>query len=120
MSVLRQYRVIDLALVTENLMNVLYTSEWKQDLKSTHSDEFLFKKIENMHNRIMQDSEINTYPKGNSKLFDIANRLSVIQTSLTGETFDIPQQISIRILINKTNELIGLLSAESREFCIIC
>ena len=120
MSVLRQYRVLDLALVTEELMNTLYASEWKQELSSNLSDEFLFKKIDNMHDRIMQDSEISSYPKGASKLFTIASRLRVIQESLTGNAPDMPEQISVRILIDRTKYLIASLSSETREFCVIC
>ena len=119
MSVLRQYRVIDLANVTEDLMNVLYVSEWKSEMSDKNSDEFLFKKIENMHNKIMMDSEIKSYPSGSSKLFNIASRLKTIQESLTGSAPDIPEKMSVRILIERTKMLITSLSTESREFCII-
>ena len=121
MSILRQYRVIDLALATENLMNILYISEWQEELSSSATDDFLFKKIKSMHMHIIKDSEINyKQSKNQSQLFEIANRLSIIQTSLTGSTDTIPTTLTIRILIDKTNTLIDSLSSERREFCVIC
>ena len=43
MSVLRTYTVLELAQKTEALMNVLYSTEWEEELSSSNSDEFLFK-----------------------------------------------------------------------------
>ena len=121
MSILRQYRVIDLAIATENLMNILYVSEWKEDFNTNSSDDFLFKKIKSMHMHIMKDSEIQYTPnKSQSQLFEIANRISTIQNSLTGYTETIPSVLTVRILIDKTNRLIESLSSERREFCVIC
>ena len=121
MSILRQYRVIDLAIATENLMNILYVSEWQEELTSSATDDFLFKKIKSMHMHIIKDSEIQYTPsKNQSQLFEIANRLSTIQNSLTGLTDSVPSTLSIRILIDRTNQLIDSLSSERREFCIIC
>lgn len=121
MSILRQYRVVDLAKATENLMNILYVSDWKDELNDNQSDDFLFKKIHSMHMHIIKDSEIKYTPeRSQSQLFQIANRISCIQTSLTGSTDIIPNALTIRILIEKTNSLIDSLSSESREFCVIC
>lgn len=121
MSILRQYRVIDLAIATENLMNILYVSEWQEELSSSATDDFLFKKIKSMHMHIINDSEIEyTQSKNQSQLFEIANRLSTIQKSLTGYTDNIPTTLTVRILIDRTNSLIDSLSSERREFCVIC
>ena len=120
MSILRQYRVLDLAKSTENLMNILYVSDWKEELNTSQSDDFLFKKIKSMHMHIIRDSEIKYTPdQSQSQLFQIANRISCIQKSLTGSTDMIPNVLTIRILIEKTNTLIDSLSSESREFCVI-
>ena len=120
MSVLRTYTVLELALKTESLMNVLYSTEWKEELSSNNSDEFLFKKISNMHSRILCDAGIASVPKGPSCLFTVAARLGSIESALTGNTKETPGQISVKYLITRTKHLIDSLSVTSREyFCVI-
>jgi hypothetical protein len=121
MSVLRTYTVLELAQKTENLMNVLYSQEWEEEMSANNSDEFLFKKIKNMHARILTDSNINTMPNGNSCLFNVAARLSCIERALTGTNQETPGQISVKYLINRTKGLISDLSVTQREYlCVIC
>jgi len=101
-------------------MNVLYSTEWKEELSANNSDEFLFKKIKNMHGRILQDSGIKTMPDGNSCLFNVAARLGCIERALTGTDKDTPGQISVKYLINRTKDLISDLSVVQREYlCVI-
>lgn len=120
MSVLRTYTVLELAQNTEALMNVLYSTEWEEELSSSNSDEFLFKKIRNMHGRILQDSGIKSMPNSQSCLFNVAARLGCIERALTGATKETPGQISVKYLINRTKDLIADLSVTQREYlCVI-
>ena len=121
MSVLISYRVADLYSVTVDLMNVLYNSEWKHEVDPNASEDYYFRSIQNMHLKIMKDSEIQQYPKGNSQLYDIANRLMTIEKNLIGETETNPDAVTIRYLIERTRKLITSLSSRSREYlCVIC
>ena len=121
MSVLISYRVADLYSVTVDLMNVLYNSEWKQEMDPNCSDDYYFRSIENMHVKIIVDSEIQNYPKGPSILFTIANRILTIEKTLIGETDALPDAITVRYLIERSKKLIDSLSSRSREyFCVIC
>ena len=121
MSVLISYRVADLYLKTVDLMNVLYNSEWQQEVDPNASEEYYFRSIQLMHVKIMKDSEIEQYPKGNSQLYDIGNRLMTIEKNLIGETEVLPDAVTIRYLIERTKRLITSLSSSSREYlCVIC
>jgi len=119
MSVIKHYRVHDLAECTKDLMNVLYSSEWQGEIEAEASDQYLFQLISKMHVKIMQDSEITSYPKGTSQFFDIANRLQKIENVLTGKVTEVPNQITIRHLIERTNALIISLSSTERKLCVI-
>ena len=120
MSVLRTYTVLELAQKTEALMNILYSNEWEEEMSSSNSDEFLFKKIKNMHGRILQDAGIKTMPDGNSCLFNVAARLSVIEKTLTGEQQETPDMVSVKYLIKRTKDLIANLSVTERDYlCVI-
>ena len=121
MSVLVSYRVCDLHRTTVDLMNVLYNSEWKQEMDPNTSEDYYFRSIEHMHVKIMKDSEIAQYPKGSSMLYDVGNRLMTIENNLIGETDALPDAVTIRYLIERTNRLITSLSSRSREYlCVIC
>lgn len=121
MSVLISYRVCDLHKTTVDLMNVLYNSEWKQEMDPNASEDYYFRSIEHMHIKIMKDSEIEQYPKGSSILFDIGNRLMTLEKNLIGETEPLPDAVTIRFLIERTKRLITSLSSRSREYlCVIC
>tara|TARA_B100000214_G_C23858098_1_gene576730 strand:- start:449 stop:811 length:363 start_codon:yes stop_codon:yes gene_type:complete len=119
MSVIKHYAVHDLAERTKDLMNTLYSSEWEEEISPQANDQYLFQLINKMHHKIMLDSEIKSYPKGTSQFFDIANRLQKIETVLTGNVSVVPQQITIRHLIERTSDLIISLSSTERKFCII-
>ena len=106
---------------TVDLMNVLYNSEWAQEIDPNASEDYYFRAIQLMHVKIMKDSEISQYPQGNSQLFDIANRLMTIEKNLIGETEVLPDAVTIRYLIERTKKLITSLSSRSREYlCVIC
>ncbi len=120
MSVLISYRVCDLHKTTVDLMNVLYNSEWAQEMDPNTSEDYYFRAIEHMHVKIMKDSEITQYPKGNSMLYDVGNRLMTIENNLIGETEALPDAVTIRYLIERTKKLITSLSSRSREYlCVI-
>ena len=121
MSVLISYRVSDLHSKTVDLMNVLYNSEWAQEMDAAASDDYYFRAIKHMHVKIMKDSEIEQYPKGNSQLYDIGNGLMTIENNLIGETEALPDAVTIRYLLERTKKLITSLSSRSREYvCVIC
>ena len=120
MSVIKHYRVHDLAARTKDLMNVLYSSEWEGEIPTEAQDQYLFQLIKKMHVKIMTDSEIKSYPKGTSQFFDIANRIQTIENVLTGNVTEIPPQITMRHLIERTGALIVSLSSTERQFCVIC
>lgn len=121
MSVLISYRVSDLYKSTEDLMNVLYNSEWKQEMDPNATEDYYFRAIQLLHVKIMKDSEITQYPQGNSQLYDIGNRLMTIEKNLIGETDALPDAVTIRYLIERTKKLITSLSSRSREYiCVIC
>lgn len=106
---------------TVDLMNVLYNSEWAQEMDANASEDYYFRAIMHMHVKIMKDSEIEQYPKGSSQLYDIGNRLMTIENNLIGETEALPDAVTIRYLLERTKKLITSLSSRSREYiCVIC
>lgn len=119
MSVIITYNVYDLLKITEKLMNILYASEWSTVIEvNTH--DYLFNKIKIMHIKILNDSDVNTYKKGASTLFDIANRLTAIQTALTGSAPPVQDVVTIRKCIDRTQDIIDSMSGDSqRHFCIV-
>ena len=119
MSVLITYTVVDLVKVTEKLMNTLYKTEWKVEVH-TAGEDYLFNQIKLMHLKIMSDSEIDTYEKGASMLFDITNRLYTIESTLIGAVEPIGNVATIRTCIVRTKRLIKCLSSSEGKFCVIC
>ena len=120
MSVIVTYNVLDLLRITEKLMNILYASEWTEITEIENKD-YLFTKIKTMHEKILSDSETNTYKKGASTLFDVANRLFAIETALTGSANPVQDVVNIRGCIKRTQCIIDHLSGDSqRQFCVIC
>lgn len=120
MSVIITYNVVDLLRITEKLMNILYASEWPTVTEIQNKD-FLFNKIKTMHEKILLDSERNSYKKGASTLFDVANRLYAIETALTGSSKPVQDVVTIRKCIQRTQHIIDCLSSDSqRQFCIVC
>lgn len=110
---------MDLLKVTEKLMNILYASEWKS-VTGVHTEDYLFAKIKTMHMKILKDNGIETYEKGASALFDIANRLTAIEIAITGNIKTINDVVTIRKCIDRTNKIIYELSGDvNRYFCII-
>ena len=121
MSVLRTYTVLELAKITEALMNVLYSNEWEEEMSANNTDEFLFKKIKNMHQKILSDAGITTMPNGHAAMFNVAARMGAIERALIGVAKETPGTISVKYLINRTTELIKDLSFTQREYlCVIC
>ena len=119
MSVIRTYFVKDLALVTKELMDTLYKSDWEGEINVSDED-FLFRQIETMHLKIMQDSEIKQYNKGSSKLISIANRLFAIQNSLIGSASPVSDTVTVRSCILRTQTLIGDLRNVDTRTCVVC
>ena len=118
MSVLVTYTVADLVQTTEKLMNTLYKSEWKSEVHNMAED-YLFNQIKSMHVKIMTDSEITTYEKGSSTLFDITNRLYSIESTLIGSAEPIGNVATVRTCILRTKRLIKNLSSSEGRFCVI-
>ena len=119
MSVIRTYLVKDLASVTEELMNTLYKSDWESET-NVENEDFLFRQIETMHLKIMQDSEITQYNKGSSTIISIANRLFAIQNSLIGSAQPVSDTVTVRSCILRTQTLIGDLRNVDSSTCIVC
>ena len=119
MSVIRTYLVKDLATTTEELMNTLYKSDWEGEI-NVENEDFLFKQIENMHLKIMQDSEITEYNRGSSTLISIANRLFAIQNSLIGSAAPVSDTVTVRSCILRTEALIGDLRNVDTSACLVC
>lgn len=119
MSVIITFNVVDLLRITEKLMNILYASEWSTIIEIDNED-YLFNKIKTMHEKILKDSEVYTYKKGASTLFDVANRLFAIQVALTGTAPSVQDVVTIRRCISRTQDIINNMSGDSqRKFCII-
>ena len=118
MSVLVTYSVYDLTKETEILMNTLYHNVWSEEC-SLEDEDFLFDRIKVMHGKIMLDSEIKEYNRGATTLFDITNRLYLIENTLVGSAEPIGNVATIRTCISRTKKLVSALTESNRHFCII-
>ena len=120
MSVIVSYTVLDLLRTTENLMNILYESNWDTEIDNDSQD-YLFTKIKNMHMKILNDSEVDNYTAGASQLFDVANRLVAIENALTGSTEPVSDVVTVRKCILRTERIIRQMSGDKkRQLCVIC
>ncbi len=118
MSVLVTYSVYDLVKETEILMNTLYHTIWNEEC-SLADEDFLFDRIKVMHSKIMLDSEIKEYNRGATTLFDITNRLYLIENTLVGSAEPIGNVATIRTCITRTKKLVSALTESNRHFCVI-
>jgi hypothetical protein len=119
MSLLISFGLKDLEKCTVELMNILYDSDWSDDI-SAFNDDFLFKRIGDLHTKIITDLKVDNPPEKNgSELFTIANRLSTIDNALFGSSEHIPDAVSIKWCIAYTEAIIKQLCMDQRSFCFI-
>ena len=119
MSVIITYTVLDLLRATEKMMNILYQSDWNEEIEN-ESQDYLFNKIKSMHMKILNDSDVTSYTSGASALFDVANRLIAIENALTGNTESVSDVVTVRKCIQRTDRIILQLSGDTqRKLCIV-
>lgn len=119
MSLLTNYGIRDLERITVDLMNTMYDKEWTTDV-TDYNDEFLFKRIEILHERIITDLKVNSVSQqASSELFTIANRLATIDNALFGSSEHLPDAISIKWCIEYTSTIINNLCIHQRSYCVV-
>lgn len=119
MSLLTKFGIKDLEKVTVDLMNILYNRDWSEDIRE-FNDEFILKRINGFHLRIINDLNVDTTSiNNNSELFAIAHRLALIDMALFGTSVQIPDVIGVKWCIDYTENIIKQLCIDQRSYCVV-